>query len=144
MRRPETFQPIAGGGGAFGQVDHFFLCFGIERLFILAGLSGAFTQEALGGAGVPFIPVLQEPDEFQIGFRAEIHFHRLIGSGPFQAIDPAVAPIPAFCVRVMAMLLIVPVNDVNGAVRAGLQINGYILRVAAEELVFPRVHRVKP
>ncbi|PYM10725.1 MAG: hypothetical protein DME18_15705 [Verrucomicrobia bacterium] len=82
--------------------------------------------------------------EFQVAFAGEVHFYRSIGGDIFDAINAAIAAVPQLRVRVVTVLLIVPVDDIDSAIGAVLQIDRNIFGIAAEKHVLTRVHGVEP
>src|SRR5947209_5116519 len=83
-------------------------------------------------------------DQLHVVEAGEVNLCRLVGGLPFKTVDATITAVPAFGVRVVAMLLVIPVDDVNRAVGAILQIYCHIFRIAAEELVAPGMDRVEP
>ena len=80
--------------------------------------------------------------QFEIGPGAEVHLDRMIRRGPRDAVDAAVAAVPFFLGGIVAVLLVAPVDDIDRAIRAGLQIDGDVARVRREHQVAARVHRL--
>lgn len=82
-------------------------------------------------------------EQFDIGHFSHIRLHRLVGVGVLDAVDAAVGAVPLFGVGVMAVLLVVPVDDVNGAVGAVLEIDGDVFGIGAERHVASGVDGVE-
>ena len=65
----------------------------------------------------------------------EVHFPGLIGGGVFDPVDATVPAVPKFRVRIVAVLLVIPIDHIHRAIRAVLKVHGDISGVAAEEHV---------
>jgi hypothetical protein len=103
---------------------------------------GALLQEAAGGADVPLALVRVQRDELGVGLRGEVDFHGLVRRRPRHAVEPAVAAVPDFVPRVVAVLGVAPVDRIDGAVGAVLQVDRQVGGVGREEHVVAGVERL--
>src|SRR6185436_16735378 len=103
----------------------------------------AFGEQSLGGAAIPRVPMHEQTRQFHVAFCLKIHFHRFVSRSPFEAVNAPVAAIPLFGNWIMAMLLIVPIDNVNSAIRTVLQIDRDIFWIRAEKLIFAGVNCVE-
>src|SRR6266571_4603939 len=92
-------------------------------------------KKAARGAYKPLVIVLVQLRQLCVRETGEVHLPRLIRGGVFDPVDATVPAVPTFRVRVVAMLLVIPVDHIHRAVRAVLKIDGDVSGVAAEEHV---------
>src|SRR5881394_1856198 len=100
-------------------------------------------KQTTRGADKPFVVVMVQLHELCVFEAGEVCLSWLIRCGVFNPVDASISAVPAFRVRVMAMLLVIPVNHVHRAVRAVLKIDCDISRVAAKEHVLAGVDGVE-
>src|SRR5262249_47363863 len=101
----------------------------------------SFGKNAVGFAGEPFVPIAQQPDELETGKLAELECLYGRGAIGLDLVNPAVAAIPVVGRIDMVDALVVPVGDVQGAVRPNQRINGPKPGVVAEEKVAAEMGR---
>ena len=138
VQRPERRKPAQRIGISLPHLEQRGL-----RLRLDCPRLRALVQQAASGANKPLVLVAQQSGQFDIALAGEVHLFRMVGRGIFDAVNSAVAPVPAFSIRVVAVLPIIPVNHINRAIGAVLQVHRHVPRVAAKELVAPGVDRVE-
>ena len=103
----------------------------------------SFVYQASGRPDEPFVSMSVELDQLLVAQTRQVHLHGLVGGLPLHPVNPPVAPVPTLGVRIVAMLLIVPVDEIHRAVGTVLQIHSYIFRVGAKEQVAASMDRIK-
>ena len=83
----------------------------------------------------------QQSSELAVRHGRQVHLLWFKGGFVLHPVEAAIASVPMFGVGVVAMLLVVPIDHVNRAVRSGLKIDGDIFWISAKELVFSSVNR---
>ena len=78
-------------------------------------------------------------DELVVTHTTQINLHGLVCFLPRNAVDAAIAAVPFFVFGVVAVLGVGPVDEIDGAVGAGLEIDGDVVGGGAVEEVVARV-----
>ena len=92
-------------------------------------------ENAARSPNEPFILVVMEFRQVEVIESAKAYPAWFVGRIILDSIDAPVAAVPLLAIGIMTVLLIVPIDDINGAVRTVLQIDRDIFRIAAEELI---------
>ena len=114
-----------------------------NRRFMDRTTLGTFVEQSAGGPDKPFVAVPLKRDEFRVALMAQVNLCGLISGGPFESINASIASIPLFRIGIVAMLWIIPINDINGAIRSVLEIDRDIFRVATEQLIAASMDGIK-
>ncbi len=110
-----------------------------ERPGVERARGGAFLQQAAGGPNVPFAAVTVELGQLKVGASGEVDLGGAVVGSPGNAVNAAVGAIPDFGARVVTVLGVAPVDNIDCAVGSVLQIDGQVRRVGRERYILARV-----